>query len=393
MKEITQSKQEALTQEKLVLTPENFKKANEAPEAERRSKEHQLYKDEGELFAVITCGDARLLIPCPERISSLRSINLGGNKDKKIFLAQGTKFVVAMAHFGEFVPGKMPKGCGGAAAKQESMKNHHEGPVKGLEYYVEKKIEHPDQLVQAILKGKEVTRKTGKASLVVAEDHRTGKIYPYAIYTNEYNITHKKFDEANLYQKYNEAEIYSDGIPALPENIIPEKFQEFLNASKDYMETMLRAYPNLSEIQKVQNPRMVFISSKLPSVRVNYPELTNVPNSIFKLHLTREKDQETGETDITPEVLEEIVSQAMYPIGHAVENYGKPDEPFSSVDRVIIEMSDIKNCKKVAESFVKELKAQEWLTLPDRKIIVIQNKEGIANIADYYGDQPRIKGL
>lgn len=362
------------------------------PEIGRLSKEWQINKENNELWIIITCGDSRLLIPKPEKIISMRSIDLGGIKARDIFLKGGAKFAVTMGHFGHFIPGKMTEGCGGAAAKIDSLNNHNHIEIEELMYYIDKKIDHPDVLVNAILNAKRIFEETGMPSIAVGENHRTGRIYPLAVYTKEAYDVHPKFDLTNLAKGYNEAEIYADGIPFLTENEIPDKalkiFKEFLDASKENMETMLRKYPNLEEIQETQNPKIIAISSKLPSIKIRYDGL-DIPNFVFKLHLTRDKDYETGETEIDPKVQKEVIGQALYPISLALQNYEKPDRPFSATDTVLIETSRMDNSISFAKGLAEKPQLKKWLDLDkNHKIIVIQNKEGISNEIEYF--EPKI---
>lgn len=380
-------------------TLRDFNDFNMHPEIKRLSKEWQLNKANKELWIIITCGDSRLLIPKPEKIISMRSIDLGGTKAKDIFLKGGAKLAVAMGHFGYFTPGKMPEGCGGGAAKIESINNHSHIKIARLQHYIDKKIEHPDVLVNAILNAKRIFEETGMPSIAVGENHRTGRIYPLAIYTNETYVEQRKFNLTELQKKYNEAEIYTaDEIPFLSENDIPPSalkiFKEFLDACEMHKDATNRKYPKLEYLQEVQNPKIIAISDKLSSIRTRYDGF-DLPNFIFKLHLTRNKDDESKKTEIDPEVQKDVIAQALYAITLAVEHYRQPNESFSETDTILIETSNINNSRNFAKELTEEPEVKKWLNLDqDHRIIVIQNKEGISNIIEYYNaDQLRLAGV
>ncbi|MBF8249849.1 MAG: hypothetical protein HW400_450 [Candidatus Levybacteria bacterium] len=370
------------------ITPEFLKKDNASETARILSAKWEENRDNGNLWVIVACGDARVLIPCPENIMSIRSIATGGKKEKKILVSQGVKMVVVMSHIDgkTIIPGKRGRGCGGGAAKEEAIneKEEHKEHVEGIRYYIDNNIDHPDTMIQAYITAYKIAKETKKPTLAVVQDHRTGKIYPFAAFVDGYDIVNSKLDQVGLSKEYNEAEIYADGIPALPETVIPEIFKEFINASKEYMSEMLRTYPNLDEIQETQNPSGVWISSKLPSIRTRYPEATKFPNLFFKLHLPREKDG--SKIEITQAMQKEIINQAQYPIEHSIKHFGKPNESFSRTNRIIIETSDINVSRNLAAELAKKQWMKTWLDLPDldHRIIIIQNKEGISNQIDYF---------
>jgi len=375
------------------VTPDSLRRYNLSDETRTINKEWQKNKDENNLWIIVTCGDARLLIPNPEKTIFIRSIAGGGIKEKDIFLKGGAKFAVAIGHFGHFTLGKMTEGCGGAAAKIDSMNNHSHIKIPRLQRYVDKEIDYPDVLVQAIRNAKRIFKETGLPSIAVGQNHRTGETYPLAVFTKEISEVQQKFDLEELFTKYNEAEIYAEGIPTLPEFAIPAMFREYLDASNKYMETMLRKYPNLEELQETQNPKIIGITTKLNSFLTRYAQL-DAPNSIFELHLPREKNDD-GETKINPEAQKSVIAQALYPITNAVDNYKKTNASFSDTDTIMIETSSMANSINFAEELMEESEARKWIALDNNhKIIVIQNKVGISNkVDDYIPNQPKIPGL
>lgn len=370
--------------ENLIITPESLYTDNRSEKVIELSAKWEENRDKGKLWAIVACGDARVLMPKPENIISIRSIATCGKKEKKIFESQGVKFAVVMSHIdGEtIVNGKKPSGCGGAAAKEQSMNGHKEKTIEGIQYYIDNNIEHPDPIIQGAINTETIAKQTGKPTLAVIQDHKTGRLYPFAASFDGYDIVSSNINWINLFKGYNESEIYAQGIPTLPEAVIPDMFKEFLDAGKENMIDMLRNYPSLKEMQKVQNPKAIWISSKITSVRISYPKTGSVPGSIFKLHMPREKTG--GKIEITPTMQKEVINQAQYPIEYATAHFKKPNESFSKTDRLIIETSDINVSKKLATELVKKPWMQEWIALPDHKILIIQNQEGISNIIDEF---------
>lgn len=354
---------------------------NHSEEANRRSLAWEKNKADGNLWLVVACGDARIMIPMPERIESLRSIAIGGERVNEILKNDGIQLSIAISHIDgdTIIPGKMPTGCGGHAEKINSLRERREEKPKGLHHYVEARV-HPDPTIQAFRTARDIRDKSGKPALAVIQDHRTGEIYPLAAFLADHQVTPRELNE--IESEYDEARIYEKGIPKLKDTVIPEVFAEFLSASRDQYRKMLNQHPQLKETQRIQNPRMIVVSTKLPSLRIRYPKIADTLGIAFKLHLPRYK--EAGKTLFRPESVEELVNQIQYPIERAIKNCNQPDQPFSQTDRILIETSDINASNFFAARLVREDWMKEWLSLPDHQLIVIQNLRGVSNIIEKY---------
>lgn len=382
----------SLVLEVLDVSPKSLMEDNQSQEARELSTKWEDNKNHHNITVVVACVDARGFSPSPESTESVRSIDVGGKKSIEIFKSESVGLIVVKGHFdGEAsVPGKKTVGCGGAAAKEEVLNKKHEEVDEGTEEYAKNKISHADTLVQTFSTAYELAKATGKPTLVLMQNHRTGKIHPVAAFND--NGTDKissKLDPKDLFENYDEAKIYADGVPTLPDNIFEnEKIRAFIVASRKQMSEMLLTYPDLSEIQKAQNPSIIFVSSKLPSIRTRYPKTTEGPNSVLKLHLPREKNGEKAKL-IDPEVKTEVYNQIHYPVQHSLKHFDKPGESFSRTNRIVIETSDIAVSKDFAADLIKKPWMKKWLALPDHRIIVLQNKEGITSVAEWFGLEPQ----
>lgn len=383
--------------EALIITPESLLASNRSEKAKELSTKWLENNEHSNITVVVACVDARGIIAPSEEIESVRSIDAGGKKTKEIFEDEAVGLIAVVTHFDgtKFVKGTMPIGCGGAAAfaamneaeKQQAKK----GQIEETRDFLINHIDHSDPLMQGLGKAYQLARETKKPKpiLVGIQDHRTGKIYWFAALNDKGvdkvpAVLNLMYNDAG---KYDPAKLYEHGIPILPESdFSDEKIKSFIAVNKANMEAVLRAYPDLSEMQEIQNPRMIFVSSKLPSVRTRYPDLTKYPNSVFKLHLPREK--EGGKpVPIRQQDKKEIFSQIQYAITECIKHHDNPNAPFSKTDRVIIETSDINVSRDFAADLCKKPWMETWLKLKDHKIIVIQNKEGITNIAEWYEPQ------
>jgi hypothetical protein len=369
--------------ENIVITPDTLLKDNHTETADKLRAEWMENKRAGELYVLDACGDARVRFPRPEEYVTLKSIAAGGLIESVIVSNAGTKFAVVASHFdGEtFVPGQMPTGCGGLGAKDKALKEKKPTPIKGIGYYIENNIEHPDPLIKALLTANRIAKETGKPCLAVAQDHRTSKIYPFGVFLPG----KAPICAINLIDQllgYNPKEMYGNGIPELENSSIPDIFMEFIDACKAQMKELLVNFPNLTEMLRVQNPRMIVLSTEIMSAKIRYPEIAGFPGILFKLHLPRIKNG--TEVSIDPGKLEDVVNQTEYPIQHAVDNFEKPNEPFSKTDRILIETENIDLSRKVALRLAEEEWMGNWLALPEHQMLIAQTQEGITQLIEQF---------
>lgn len=367
--------------ESIVISPEALLADNHSEKADELRRKWMENKKAGNLYLLGACGDARVRFPKPERYATLKSIAAGGHIESKILTSAGIEFAVVASHFdGEiFVPGHMPTGCGGLGAKDKALKEKKPTPIKGIGFYIARKIDHPDPLIQALLSANKITKETNKPSLAVAQNHRNGKIFPFGVFLPGQNPI-CDVNLIDLFSKYNPEAIYAKGIPELERRLIPDVFKDFIDACDAQVKELLLNYPNLREMLRVQNPRMIVLSSEIMSAKIRYPEIANFPGILFKVHLPRIKNG--TEVSIDPEKLEDVVNQIEYPITHAVDNFDKLNESFSNTDRFLIETDNIELSRKVALRLAEEEWMKKWLALPEHQILIAQTQEGISNMIE-----------
>lgn len=367
----------------VVITPESLMLDNRSPKADEGRDSFERNKAEGRLRFVEGCGDARSMIPEPEETVPVRSIAAAGTKPDKVLKSPSVRTAVSMGHFdGETVTlGKRPTGCGGEKAKEDSLNGDQDKkPVKGIEYYVRHNIQHPDVIMQSIISAGKIARQSEKPTLAAVQDHRTATIYPIAVFLQGgvHRISQIAEEDLILYKKDS---IYSDGIPALDESMIPDEFKDFIEAGRKQVRELVVKYPNLREMQKVQNPRMIVLSTELMSMRLRFPKTSEMPGMIFKLHVPREKIG-IG-ISIRSEDLEESLMQAQYPISRAVENFRKQGHSFSITDRLMIETDDMETSRDLATRLAEQEWMQDWINLQDHRIFIAQAQEGISNVEEF----------
>lgn len=370
--------------ESIVITRGTLLTDNHSQLADELRGKHRDYKIAGLLYLLDACGDARTRFPKPEKYLTRKTIAAGSQIESKILTSAGIGFAVIASHFdGEiFVPGQMPTGCGGLGAKDMALKEKKPTPIRGLGYYIARKIDHPDPLIQALLSANKITKEAKKPSLAVAQNHRNSEVFPVGIFLPgqapicDVNLI-------DLFSNYNPEEIYAKGIPELERRQIPDIFKDFLADCETQVKESLLNYPNLKEMFKVQNPRMIMLSSEVMSAKIRYPEIASFPGILFKIHLPRIKDG-NNVFSIDPEKLEDVVNQTEYPIEHAIQNFRKQNESFSNTDIFLIETENLDLSKKVVLRLAEEEWMQKWMKLEGNQVLLVQTQEGISQLIEEF---------
>lgn len=355
------------------LSPDLLWQDNRSQKANDMRENYERNAASGLLIGEEACGDARTILPLPEKAVPIRSISTAGPKDYGVFRDPKIGLAVAITHFsGDTLEiGKMPRGCGGLGAKFAVEQLSSEG----IGNYVRSNIVHPDPIVQALVTARRITKESGKPSLAAVQDHLTTKLYPIAVFLTPVDYK-SHVDLIDLAIKYDPEIIYADLIPTLKESDIPDIFREFLDAANNQMKNLLMGYVNFKENQKVQNPRMVVLSTEPRSMRVRYPTTAERPGIAFKLHVPRER-LESGKISINPAVLDDIVEQAQYPFEHSANHYGDPSEDFSETDIFLVETGDIDVSSQIVNRIVREKWMQKWLSQQGHGIWIAETNEGI----------------
>lgn len=375
------------TPERTLITPETLLKSNRSEEAEKRLVIWNEARKNGNLTAIFTCADARITALTLNSMM-LRSIAVGGDITPyaELLKSKGIGRIVVITHYDGkmFEPGKAPPGCGGLAEKEKRNGLQDEQQENdGIAGFVKNNIKHHDALIQAYLKASEIALMTPKPVMAAVQDHRTGITLPVAILLNGGKQVTTALPVGSMGEKYSPEEIYGLGkIPSLKKDEVSKEFEVIIQEGEKRASRIKSIYPNLAEIQEVQNPPVVALSTSLRPVSVEYPDIFGRPNTVFRVSVPRAKagDNHTLKIeDIMP-----CLDQLEYPITHCLKNQKKSDGAFSGVKIVFIETKDLTKSKDLAQQLRKKPLMQEWLKLPGRQIIVAQTRAGIAQRIEYF---------
>ncbi|GEM_PF-6737992 len=341
--------------EQRVYTPEDFVRDNHSLLADQNRNTFSSLRNNGELFLITRCSDARGNIPELNCID-ISNIATDGPQQpyQNLIIGAGVKAIMEMTHFdGEkFRLGQHPTGCGGLEAKQlQLLEAPSEKDMKkfGLPRYVEA-IKSPDPVVLAYYNAQSIASHTTKPVMAAIQDHVSGIIYPLATFQNDDGeiISRTKLPTRYMFQdQYDQRVIYKEGIPILSYNNLPEVFKEFLDLNQKQISDLELKYSNLHEILRVQNPHFVIVTTEKMNARARFPEILKEPGSYFQVHIPRDKQEQI--ISIDPKTIETALEQIQYPIEH-----------FSKVDTILIETSDLAQSKKIGSALIRATWMQNW---------------------------------
>lgn len=361
--------QEAWQQETPFITPQTLMADNRSEEAEKGRFAWEEARRQGSLFAIEACADSRTKIPNLEETVLIRSIASAGPVEPYTTLinSRGVGQGIILTHFdgNRAEKGKRPPGCGGLGAKETQLASGATNATEGVSHYVENQIATADTLIQACLTASAMSEQTDKPILAATQDHLDGTIYPVALYWNQGRARISAIPESLLY-KYNEAEIYENGIPHLEDSEIPDWPRRFLRANRLHVQKLYDLYPNLRQKEATQNPPLAVLTTDIRPFALRYPNLQE-PGSFFSLSIPRLKDGISSTIHIPKEELATSLNQMGYPVTN-----------FSRLNTIFIETRNFDKSKAVAEELVQKPWMRPWLQDGGHQILIGETQAGVA---------------
>lgn len=329
-------------------------------------------RKECNLTLVAKCGDSRTVLPNPDTVIDLNIIAAGEPPPRPleyILQSPGVRNAVVMGHFdGETAgKGKMPKGCGGLEAKENQLKNPE--IVSNLDYYITNNIYHPDPIVQALITGTGMMEYSNKPILVTAQNHRTGEIFPIAVFhswSNKGAVVAQKVVLTSLRPggRYDPERFYENGIPLLDETDLTSESIQFLNDSREKVIRLQDKFPDLYEISKVQDPLLIDFSTRRMPFATCFPETGGKPGTAFGVFVSEE--------------LMTSICQIEYPISQSLKNHGQKGKPFASTNTILIDTEDFTVSYILARKLIAESRVvRDWASIEGHKIITSETTDGV----------------
>lgn len=382
------------TPETIILTPEALLADNRSKTSKRAREGWYRARDAGDLKLYWPCADARSVVPYSESFV-IRSIATGGDREayRSVLTDGRVKGVIILNHFRGLADdsldqdlinsGQAPSGCGGLKAKEVSLSNGSNGNGRGIQRYIETEVRHPDVFVQAYTMAAETAYETDHLVLAAAQNHRTGSIFPFAVFRRE-SIIATAVPLHHLFPgSYDPRRIYNNGMPFLTDDQLPEVFRTEIRENRRYVKLLRNLYPNLAEDQEVQRPHTVSFGEVIKPIQLRYRNTFSRPGSVFSVTIPRLRLEQQ---DIALEELISGIDQLQYPFDQAVAHARRRELPFSSVYNLLIETGDLDKSVGLARRIANEEWMQDFLRLPGRQILVAEINHGNAlRIERFFG--------
>jgi hypothetical protein len=384
MNEIPFPRDRGRLQESLIITPQSIYEDNHSLTTGAARDQFNGRREQRRLRGVVRCADAREIVPSGG--ISIGNISGACLPEESIAADKSLESLIAMTHVDgdTIIEGKMPTGCGGLSEKERNETIPPGRKIEGITKYVFEKIKSKDPTIQALLTAESLAYLSdGKPVLAAIQDHLDLTIYPIGfmqmIRGQMHAISSLRIEDII---RYDPANIYKHGLPVIDERDLPEELRQILVDSRREAAEILSRYPNLRELQKVQKPRIVLVTTDIRSARVKMTDTSSIPGGIFKIHTTRRK---LSDGLVIPKAdFEQSLDQLEFPLGRAVEHFGDSNESFSNTDVLIFDTGSMDTSRKLATQAKEKPYVSQWLQLPDRKIIIMQSNAGVINDIDEF---------
>lgn len=351
---------------------------NHSEEAQRNRNNFYDLMNNGQVYIVRRCSDARGNIPELNCID-VSSVATGGPQKPygNMIIHNGIRAIVNLTHYDGtlFRSGKCPSGCGGLGAKEDQMINPPAEDVKkyGLARYIEA-LRSPDPLVQSYAVAESIAYHTDKNVLAAIQDHVHGLIFPIAVFMNRGITVHKKVPTRYLLQgQYDQRKIYEEeDIPTLDWNYLPPEFVDFLELNRRQVDNLEAQYPNLHDMLRVQNPEFVLITTEKLAARSRYPKTLQTPGSYFQVHIPRDKSDQVIHID--PRTIKTAVEQIEYPITH-----------FTNAQTILIETGDLDQSRRIAKTLISKDWVRQWVLSSSNQILIAESRSAKTRRVEVFG--------
>ncbi len=319
-----------------VITPWTLIADNYSQAAGQRRKEFATAEANKTLVLVKRCSDARYLLR-PNGIITLPAIGAGGPQDpySQLYEDPSVQGILVLPHVN----------CGGLNAKENQSTNGIPEDPRDIDAYIKAHIFDSDPVIQASKSAWKISLHTKKVVLAAIHNHSNG--------VNALLIP------------------YLHGKPILNGDI-PDYFVDVFRRNTAFVQELRRQYPNLEEMQSVQNPRLLSVSENRRPVDVTLPQTTKRPGSAFRIRIPKSFDPTF------------VIDQAHYPISYSIQNHGQPNTPFEALGTLMIETRNIDESRRLAKQFMERPWMQEWIQLKGHQILLAQTQEGIIKKIDYF---------
>lgn len=345
--------------------------------ADSETKEVSLYrgrfdkaKNDGNVPLIKRCPDSRLVDPELSAVIAAIAAGAPNSPYSGALKSPYFRFAVVENHFdGETLRnGGVPAGCGGRDGKRNSNINGE----KGIGRFLDKHVQDDDLINQSLIAMSHVSyRADGKPTLAAAVNHRNLVMYPVGFAGGGRVELPLPIHLHNLmapeYFPVDKVELYKNGVPTIDPVSAHPKLREFLADYRQTQSRFARKY-DLYNMQKDQDPNVVFLTSELRSPRYRFPSYFDAPGSYFQVSLAINDRRQIDEAYLQ----EAVLDQLDYPFGH-----------FSS-QNLIIETRSIDTSAAIAKRVEGLEFAEPWMKRKGASVILLETVHCVTSYSDVY---------
>jgi len=352
------------------ITPYDLMNSNQSNETAIYRERFEENRKAGKLTLDWECSDARNWRLTFEDTFYYHTIANGQDPGKLQQAANSdvTDLVIVTAH----------DPCGGRTAKNTQLVDGvHIQDTSKIEGYISCEVDHPS-VKQAGVQAKKLSQMTEKRVAAMVRNHETGELQVLAEFNRNDSGIISRLPEDTFDKPAPKSAIEDDRIDYLDFNEVSDVVWEYHKRYEDRRLNLLAENPKLPQQLKVQNPRMIKLSTDLRAAEIWIPHFAG-PGNIFRLTTPRDRIQlVNGEktTILSPFEINLAWAQAQYVIGHTVKNRGLQNEPFSDTDTFLIATPEYTMSQSLALNLAQKPFMHDWIKDERNKILVAQNNAG-----------------
>lgn len=333
----------------------------------------------GGLILAISCGDARvspsLIFRGNASIATLHAVAAAPPLEsfEDLLKNPGIAGFVVIEHYDgqAFKESGKPKGCGGLGARAQI----EDKLIRqlGVPRFVQRRLKSDDVVIQGLAYAKAIFELTGKPTLATTVDHLTDRLSPFAFLSKSGQSVPTGFEGDLL----DPSSLYPEGIiPTIGDEKLSKKFRLLLSQNRQHADEIEDQYPDFRKTQKIQNPKIAFLSSSRVPAAIRYPATLSKPNTgfIIALPYVKEIEQEGEERWIDLPDLDEAFEQVHFPISTCIE--ADPGESFSDTTTILVETPSLDLSYHVAKELDRRQWIQRWRQKTDGTIMYAQVNAG-----------------
>ncbi len=369
-----------------VITPETLLADNQSEASHKLRRIWEIARAHKQLTLESDCVEPRVYPTL--KVAQLRTVANGANGEtyeafEGLINDESIQRIAIVTHRDKETDkkGVSPEGCGGLHVKKKQKAN--EAPTKGGAHaFVHEKVYHEDPIIQAVVSAYRISHWTTKPVLAAIRDHLSQEILPLAIFQRGEGqefpdiYSHPNVNVAAILAgEYQPEKMYkTDEVPHL--DVIDPRldafYTYFLDNKNDVIE-LARRHKNLRDKMKVPDADAIAISTQTRPLRTIHLETFGDPGTAFEVTAARcGKNVSSAARRISEEAVEEIVQQAAYAMGRALD---PKDKGFRKTRTILIETPRMAESKEIAQAIAETELGANWLA-EGRKIIVAEIRSG-----------------